>query len=520
MSRARRRRPRASASATSLDETLSSRPRPAPARPPSWSRASSPCCAAGGRPSTAWSRVTFTEKAAGELKLRLRARARGARGRTRADGSAAAGAARRRARPPRGGAHRHDPRASAPTCCASARSRRGVDPRFEVLPEAEARARSSTRAFDGWFAGRARAQPPEGVRRALRRREFDGDGPLDRLREAALDAGRAGATSPRRWRRGRFDRDAAIDALVAEVARARGAARGLRDQRRLALSRTLEPLAGWRGEVALARAGAAARPRRARGGARRPRCATHCTRPRIGGSRAAIAQAASRAQQVLDAARARSRARSRPSPRRRRRPRGAPAATSCSAGRRPLRGAQGARRRARLRRPAAARARPPARRPRRCAPSSSAGFTHFFVDEFQDTDPLQAEILLLLAADDPDVDRLARASGPRRASSSSSAIPSSRSTASAAPTSALRGGEASSCGAGGAACVAPDARASARVPEIQARGQRRVRAADDRRPDGAQARYVPLAAVRADAARGQPAVVALPVPEPYGAARR
>ena len=30
-------------------------------------------------------------------------------------------------------------------------------------------------------------------------------------------------------------------------------------------------------------------------------------------------------------------------------------------------------------------------------------FTHIFVDEFQDTDPLQAEILLLLASDDPDV---------------------------------------------------------------------------------------------------------------------
>ena len=28
-------------------------------------------------------------------------------------------------------------------------------------------------------------------------------------------------------------------------------------------------------------------------------------------------------------------------------------------------------------------------------------FTHILVDEFQDTDPLQAEILLLLAADDP-----------------------------------------------------------------------------------------------------------------------
>src|SRR5262249_7438530 len=37
-------------------------------------------------------------------------------------------------------------------------------------------------------------------------------------------------------------------------------------------------------------------------------------------------------------------------------------------------------------------------------------FRHLFVDEFQDTDPLQAEILLLLAADDPDCTdwRLAR----------------------------------------------------------------------------------------------------------------
>ena len=40
--------------------------------------------------------------------------------------------------------------------------------------------------------------------------------------------------------------------------------------------------------------------------------------------------------------------------------------------------------------------RPPAR-----PPGVPARFTHLFVDEFQDTDPLQAEILLLLAADDP-----------------------------------------------------------------------------------------------------------------------
>ncbi|MGH7905066.1 MAG: UvrD-helicase domain-containing protein [Candidatus Binataceae bacterium] len=36
-------------------------------------------------------------------------------------------------------------------------------------------------------------------------------------------------------------------------------------------------------------------------------------------------------------------------------------------------------------------------------------FTHIFVDEFQDTDPLQAEIIMLLAADDPDETGWARA---------------------------------------------------------------------------------------------------------------
>ncbi len=39
-------------------------------------------------------------------------------------------------------------------------------------------------------------------------------------------------------------------------------------------------------------------------------------------------------------------------------------------------------------------------------------FTHLFIDEFQDTDPLQAEILLLLAADDPGRIGLAQASRP------------------------------------------------------------------------------------------------------------
>ncbi len=43
-------------------------------------------------------------------------------------------------------------------------------------------------------------------------------------------------------------------------------------------------------------------------------------------------------------------------------------------------------------------------------------FTHIFVDEFQDTDPLQAEILLLLASDDPEFsDWQKRSSYPRQA---------------------------------------------------------------------------------------------------------
>ena len=62
-------------------------------------------------------------------------------------------------------------------------------------------------------------------------------------------------------------------------------------------------------------------------------------------------------------------------------------------------------------------------------------FTHIFVDEFQDTDPLQAEILLLLAADNADDNRLASGQARARANSSSSPIPSNQSTDSGAPTS-------------------------------------------------------------------------------------
>ncbi len=61
-------------------------------------------------------------------------------------------------------------------------------------------------------------------------------------------------------------------------------------------------------------------------------------------------------------------------------------------------------------------------------------FTHIFIDEFQDTDPLQAEILLLLAVRRPRRNRTGCRSRPNPESCSWSAIPNSPSTNSGAPT--------------------------------------------------------------------------------------
>src|SRR5262249_36528184 len=88
-----------------------------------------------------------------------------------------------------------------------------VDPGFEVLPEAEAEALYG-RAFDGWLAEKLEA-PPEGLRRALRRRSFDDD-PVGRLRKAGWQlVGWRDFRAP--WQRRPFERERAIDALVARV---------------------------------------------------------------------------------------------------------------------------------------------------------------------------------------------------------------------------------------------------------------------------------------------------------------
>lgn len=138
--------------------------------------------------------------------------------------------------------------------------------------------------------------------------------------------------------------------------------------------------------------------------------------------------------------------------------------------------------------------------------------THLFVDEFQDTDPLQAEILLLLAADDPGCDdwlaarpvpgKLFLVGDPKQ-----SIYRFRRADVSLYESIKER------LLAAGAALVYLTASFRA-VPELHAL----VNAAFAPRMRGdtpSQARYVPLEPVR-PAHPGQPAVVALPVPAPYG----
>ena len=164
--------------------------------------------------------VTFTEKAAGELKLRLREELERAR------------------------AKATDPQvcdrlelaletleeAHVNTihgfCAELLRERpveARVDPLFAVLTEPQAD-RVYGRAFRAWLQEALKA-PPEGLRRALRRTSApsfggggDGGGPIDRLRGAGRMLAEA-RDFPHPWERPPFDRRAAIDRLVGELQR-------------------------------------------------------------------------------------------------------------------------------------------------------------------------------------------------------------------------------------------------------------------------------------------------------------
>ena len=150
--------------------------------------------------------VTFTEKAAGEMKLRLRTELEYQRERTTGVARARLESALAALEVARIG--------SIHSFCADLLRERPiearVDPLFEVAAEDETE-RLYTQAFEGWFQ-RMLAEPPEGVRRILRRNE-----PTELLRRAGW-----GLVDRRdfdgAWRRDPFDRDAAIDHVVRELA--------------------------------------------------------------------------------------------------------------------------------------------------------------------------------------------------------------------------------------------------------------------------------------------------------------
>jgi ATP-dependent exoDNAse (exonuclease V) beta subunit len=158
--------------------------------------------------------LTFTEKAAGELKLRLRAMLEEART------AARAGTARHACLE---GAIARLEEARISTIhgfCKDLLQERPVearvDPRFEILDDAEAQALYGE-AFGRWLEG-ALEKPPEGVRRALRRgmRRRSDESPADRLRAAGWAlTGWRDLRAP--WRRPEWTREAAIDALIERV---------------------------------------------------------------------------------------------------------------------------------------------------------------------------------------------------------------------------------------------------------------------------------------------------------------
>jgi ATP-dependent exoDNAse (exonuclease V) beta subunit len=165
--------------------------------------------------------VTFTEKAAGELKLRLREALEESR-------SAAAPESKERHRLDE--AVRRLEEAQISTIhgfCADLLRERPVearvDPLFAVLTEPQA-ARLYDAAFQTWFQQQL-SNPPEGIQRSLRRPSFTGfghgassneDGPVERLRNAGWELIQW-RDFEGDWQRPPFDRERRIDALVQQL---------------------------------------------------------------------------------------------------------------------------------------------------------------------------------------------------------------------------------------------------------------------------------------------------------------
>jgi ATP-dependent helicase/nuclease subunit A len=458
--------------------------------------------------------VTFTEKAAGELKLRLRE----ALEQARADASV--DTVRDRLEDALKTLEDAHVNTIHGFCAELLRERpveACVDPLFAVLTEPQAD-RLYARAFRAWLQDSLQ-DPPEGLRRALRRtagpgagsaggspRSSASNGPIDRLRTA----GRTLAEwrdFPHPWKRPPFDRTSEIDRLVKALHRLAdltaaplserdnlfidtGGVRRLSRQLRLEESFGQHDLDGWEARlVDLARDRGLSRPRKGSGykfgkDVTRSVVLGACDELRAGlqgFQRDADADLAACLQQELAAA---------------------------TAGYQALKQAAGALDFADL----LVRARDLIRENGGVRRHLQRKFARILVDEFQDTDPVQADILLLLTADDPRVEdpgearpvpgKLFIVGDPKQA------IYRFRGTDVAtywrvSRQLAARGGR-----------VLQLTTSYRSVPAIQ----RFVNAAFDQAmcADGRalQAGYVPLAPHRLPD-DSQPAVVALPVPRPY-----
>jgi ATP-dependent helicase/nuclease subunit A len=155
--------------------------------------------------------VTFTDKAAGELKLRLRTGLEEARARAGND-------TRRRHNIEQAIAHLEEARAGTiHSFCADLLRERPleaqVDPQFEPMDEGAAE-QLYGEVFRFWLQ-RTLENAPEGIRRSLRRRAMD-DSPMDRLQRAAWTLV-TWRDFPAPWRRAPFDRIAAINKLVDQL---------------------------------------------------------------------------------------------------------------------------------------------------------------------------------------------------------------------------------------------------------------------------------------------------------------
>ena len=164
--------------------------------------------------------VTFTEKAAGELKLRLREALEEARRK------AAANSPERSRLDQALGRLEEAQISTIHGFCADLLRERPVealvDPLFTVLTEGQGQ-RLYDEAFRRWMEEQL-SDPPEGVRRSLRRPSFSGfgfqpdfdDGPIGRISRAGWELIQW-RDFEGEWRREPFDRRSRIDALIVQL---------------------------------------------------------------------------------------------------------------------------------------------------------------------------------------------------------------------------------------------------------------------------------------------------------------